>query len=351
MLGKACPLFALCSPGLGCSCPKDFRILAYALKPFSTMSQFSRLSDDEILKKIQSIIPPLTYEQHKGQSGCIGIIGGSEEYTGAPYFAAISALKLGADLAHVFCSRSAAPVIKSYSPELIVHPFLSDDEASDQMKEWIPRLHAVVIGPGLGRNPKIFKTVLSIMEELKKQEKPLVIDADGLFMITNNLEAVKEYKNVILTPNQVEFERLCHAVGCDTNSDIDEKQLTLSVSKLLGGLVIARKHRHDIITDGVDVLEVKANGSPRRCGGQGDLLSGAAAVFFHWSLKTSFGQKSREVSGSHPGVLGGYAACLLSKLCAESAFGKYGRSTTTTDLINEIHFIFQKHFEKHTQKL
>lgn len=30
----------------------------------------------------------------------------------------------GADILHVFCARGAAPVIKSYSPELIVHPYL-----------------------------------------------------------------------------------------------------------------------------------------------------------------------------------------------------------------------------------
>lgn len=32
----------------------------------------------------------------------------------------------GADLSHVFCTKDAAPVIKSYSPELIVHPILEE---------------------------------------------------------------------------------------------------------------------------------------------------------------------------------------------------------------------------------
>jgi len=30
----------------------------------------------------------------------------------------------GADLGFVICTKEAAPVIKSYSPELIVHPIL-----------------------------------------------------------------------------------------------------------------------------------------------------------------------------------------------------------------------------------
>lgn len=58
----------------------------------------------DFIEEITPIIPPLTFDSHKGQAGRIGIVGGSKNYTGAPYFAAISALKIGCDLAHVFCT-------------------------------------------------------------------------------------------------------------------------------------------------------------------------------------------------------------------------------------------------------
>ena len=67
-------------------------------------------------------------------------------YTGAPYFSAISALKSGADLVHVFCEREAATVIKSYSPELIVHPVLDTEYVLEEIDSWLPRIHCVVIG-------------------------------------------------------------------------------------------------------------------------------------------------------------------------------------------------------------
>ena len=67
-------------------------------------------------------------------------------YTGAPYFAAISALKTGADLAHVFCEREAGQVIKSYSPELIVHPVLDTEYVMEEIDRWLPRFHCVVLG-------------------------------------------------------------------------------------------------------------------------------------------------------------------------------------------------------------
>ena len=75
-------------------------------------------------KAVQRLVPPLSFDSRKGQNGRIGVLGGSYEYTGAPYYAAQSALQAGADLAYVFCADGAAPAIKSYSPELIVLPCL-----------------------------------------------------------------------------------------------------------------------------------------------------------------------------------------------------------------------------------
>lgn len=43
---------------------------------------------------IKQIIPPLTSALHKGQLGKIGVIGGSLEYTGAPFFAGIAAQRI-----------------------------------------------------------------------------------------------------------------------------------------------------------------------------------------------------------------------------------------------------------------
>ena len=53
---------------------------------------------------VRRVVPPLTFALHKGQGGRIAVVGGSLEYTGAPYFAAMAALRTGADIAHVFCT-------------------------------------------------------------------------------------------------------------------------------------------------------------------------------------------------------------------------------------------------------
>src|SRR6266487_6266293 len=108
---------------------------------------------------IASIVPPLTSNLHKGEMGRIGVIGGSREYTGAPYFAAISTLKIGADLSYVFTTKDAAPIIKSYSPELIVYPSLDSNDAYEEISSHLPQLHTVVIGPGLGRDVTMWTVV------------------------------------------------------------------------------------------------------------------------------------------------------------------------------------------------
>lgn len=83
---------------------------------------------------LDSCILPLSSEAHKGSSGRIGILGGSERYTGAPYYAGMAALHVGSDLAFVFCAEEASLAIKSYSPELMVAPVYSAREFNQNVE-------------------------------------------------------------------------------------------------------------------------------------------------------------------------------------------------------------------------
>lgn len=122
----------------------------------------------QLLGMVRSFVPSLSNDFHKGMMGRIGIIGGCREYTGAPYYAAISALKVGCDLSYVFCTDGAATAIKSYSPELIVLPYLDSASAGQEIGSWIERLHVLVIGPGLGRDRQILDNTKDIVLQAKK---------------------------------------------------------------------------------------------------------------------------------------------------------------------------------------
>lgn len=62
------------------------------------------------------------------------MIGGCLETAEAAFFAVVSALKLGAFMTHVFCTKDAALVIKGYCPEIVVHPILCE---SHSIKCWV----------------------------------------------------------------------------------------------------------------------------------------------------------------------------------------------------------------------
>ncbi|XP_050216162.1 ATP-dependent (S)-NAD(P)H-hydrate dehydratase isoform X2 [Mercurialis annua] len=295
-----------------------------------------------ILRAITPILDPVRY---KGQAGKIAVIGGCREYTGAPYFAAISALKIGADLSHVFCTKDAAPVIKSYSPELIVHPILEESynigggdkeqisaKVVAEVDKWMERFDCLVVGPGLGRDPFLLDCVSEIIKQARRSNVPIVVDGDGLFLVTNSLELVSGYPLAVLTPNVNEYKRLVQKIlNCEVDGDAAHGQL-LSLAKRIGGVTILRKGKSDLISDGETVKSVSIFGSPRRCGGQGDILSGSVAVFLSWAKKVA-AEGNLSVSPENPTMLGCIAGSALLRKAASLAFEDKRRSTLTGDII------------------
>uniref|UniRef100_A0A7C9DYR5 ATP-dependent (S)-NAD(P)H-hydrate dehydratase n=1 Tax=Opuntia streptacantha TaxID=393608 RepID=A0A7C9DYR5_OPUST len=303
-------------------------------------------SEVDAINIIRKITPTLDLSRYKGQAGKIAVIGGCREYTGAPYFAAISALKIGADLSHVFCTKDAAPIIKSYSPELIVHPILEESySVSDEDKrstankvlaevnKWMERFDCIVVGPGLGRDPFLLDCVSEIMKHARQLNIPLIIDGDGLFLVTNTLDLVSGYPLAVLTPNVNEYKRLVQRVlNCEVNDQEASAQL-LSLVKGIGGVTVLRKGKSDLISDGDAVCSVSIFGSPRRCGGQGDILSGSVAVFLSWARHCISAEGDLDTRSMNPTVLGCVAASALLRKAASMAFKNNKRSTLTTDII------------------
>uniref|UniRef100_A0A2C9M3E4 ATP-dependent (S)-NAD(P)H-hydrate dehydratase n=2 Tax=Biomphalaria glabrata TaxID=6526 RepID=A0A2C9M3E4_BIOGL len=307
----------------------------------------STLSHSHVIQIAKSVIPPLHHGMHKGQAGRVAVLGGCQEYTGAPYFAAITALKVGADLSHVFCTSSAATVIKSYSPELIVHPVLDSLTAVTEISQWLPRFHSLVVGPGLGRDEQLLEIVSEVIQKAREQQLPIVIDADGLFLVTQNPDIIRGYTNAVLTPNVAEFDRLYERVLGTKQDPSEPIAMAKELSKQLGHVTVVQKGSHDIITNGDKVLVCSEEGSPRRCGGQGDLLSGALGTFLFWSKQAvDSNNESCGIDQCGYTLCAAYASCSLTRLCNKMAFRENGRSTTTTDMIAQISKAFITLYEK-----
>jgi len=303
----------------------------------STTSTRSAAPSEELLEllgRAKTAVPPLTNSLHKGELGRIAVIGGSTEYTGAPYFAAISALKLGADLVHVFCVKDAAPVIKSYSPELIVHPVLDTEDAVEKIQSHLGRIHVFIVGPGLGTDPTVLDITKQLLSIFRANQKPVVLDADGFKCLEPDLSNVKNFKYLVMTPNAHEYQQIFRG------GDFVEIMSNLGAE---APSVLVKGERDEIYTSGDYSTAVSVyGGSPRRCGGQGDLLSGCIATFLHWTIRHG----ERE-----PVKVAAAAACVLVKEFNRRAFLEKGRSMTASDMIEKIHEAFEDLIEPRSNKM
>lgn len=270
-------------------------------------------------------LPKLTFNHYKGNSGRVGIVGGCFEYTGAPFFAGQAVLKMGGDLSHIFCMKSAATAIKSYAPEQIVHPYLPDpnddpssvEKAIENVIKWYNSVDSFVVGPGLGRDVLTLSFTEKLISQLKEKEplKPLILDGDALFLVSTKPELVAGSKNVILTPNGGEYMRLAKALSLPNDCDVKE------MAKKLGVKIFA-KGKIDRFTDGERVQEFNYKGSPRRVGGQGDILAGSFGLLASYAPNDLFAAAD--------------AVSEVIKKAAILAFNKHKRSTITTDILDEL---------------
>ena len=74
----------------------------------------------------------------------------------------------------------------------MVHPYMRQeknlaknetiDSISQTVTDMLDRLHVVVIGPGLGRDPAMQETCARVITAAKKKNISFVLDADGLYL-------------------------------------------------------------------------------------------------------------------------------------------------------------------------
>ncbi|KAI5999293.1 Ribokinase-like protein [Pisolithus orientalis] len=289
----------------------------------------------------------------------------------------MSALRLGADLSHVICAPTAAQAIKSYSPDLIVHPILKEDAPQDRVKKeldsLLSRLHVLVVGPGLGREDYMQNYAKMALRLARTKAMFLVLDADALWMIGQDLSLVKGYRRAVLTPNVVEFKRLSEQAGVDPKS-VPAEQRAAEVSKRLGGVVVLQKGPKDLIaTDttgeaanleesGIrhvldeesqkvkEVIEVDVEGGLKRCGGQGDVLSGTVGAMLAWGKcyeDGAFGDKS--IPESRLPILAAVGGSMVTRTSSKRAFRVEGRGLVTQDMIPYLAKAFAENFGEDLQ--
>ena len=218
-------------------------------------------------------LPHRSPQANKRTAGDVVIIGGSRQYVGAPVLCAVAAQRTGAGYVTVACPPDAAAAVSHHLVEQIVSPWPEGEPGavSAALLEMTRHAGAVVIGPGLGRDPRTQEIVRNFVMETVR---PLVVDADALFALAGHTEVVAG-KKAVLTPHDGEFARLLgeHADSAITNriKAADEFAASLDATLLLKGprSIVATKEATYVNLTGNELLATA---------GSGDVLSGMIAA-------------------------------------------------------------------------
>jgi len=204
---------------------------------------------------------------HKGSYGHALIIGGSKGKIGAVTLATRACLNAGAGLVTAYIPECGYVPLQASQPETMV--LVSGEDKIDKI-EFDIEPTVVGIGVGLGINDD---TVNAFFNFIGKNKIPLVIDADGLNILSKNITLLKKLPaQSILTPHPKELERL---IG-NWNDDFEKLEKTKAFAKKYNCIVII-KGAHSITIQG-DIGYVNATGNPGMAtAGSGDVLTGLIA--------------------------------------------------------------------------
>jgi len=235
------------------------------------LSNFAGPGDVQLVIKTRSAIA------HKGDSGRILLVGGSDVFSGAPVLMSIAALRTGVDLAYTAAPEKTAHDIASMSADLITvkleGSYLNPNNVK-ALREYVHAVDAVVMGPGVGLHEETRQFTKEFVNVVEEEGKPLLLDADGL-------KAFGEFKRrlkvpLVLTPHAGEYAIL---TGKHLPDDVPGRVDFVRQTAAELGAVVLLKGPVDIISDGTHVKLNFTHNPGMTVGGTGDVLSGIVGAF------------------------------------------------------------------------
>lgn len=246
----------------------------FAVANAIAISNYRTCLEGDFLKYPLNIIKERKPESHKGMYGKIAIIGGSFLMPGAVMLAANGALRSGCGLLNLVIPECILNIIASNIYES-TYKILSADNGTmiieDKDINLILEGHdALAIGVGIGFKKSLLNPIEKILE---KSEIPIVIDADGLNIISSNVDILKKNRicNIILTPHPLEMSRL---TGLDVKYiNSNREKVAKDFSKKYNCVVLLKGH--NTVVAYKDRVYVNNTGNPGMAtGGSGDVLTG-----------------------------------------------------------------------------
>jgi hydroxyethylthiazole kinase-like uncharacterized protein yjeF len=272
---------------------------------------------------VKGNIPIRNRLSHKYSSGKTFILGGSPGLSGAAYLSSVSALRIGCGAVILGIPESMNSILETKTTEVITYPLSETNEhtISDsnykKISDKIDWSDVTLLGPGIGRNEITLSLIRNI---IKNKIAILVIDADGLFALKDNLNILKRHNGkIILTPHYGEFSNLTGLTTEEIQKDL------INISKSFAKkykVILVLKNAPTIITDG-DYLFINPTGKENLATiGSGDVLAGI--------ISGLYAQTRNPLVSALLGVF-------IHGKCGDALYESSGSSSTLAgDLINKI---------------
>lgn len=294
---------------------------------------FPRIIEFDDIRRLLPFRPP---GGNKGTFGNILIVAGARGFSGAAAMAATSALKVGAGLVRLAAPRGIINALESKLLEVVKISLPQTNEetislkAVDTLLPHLEKTDVVVIGPGITTHPETAKFLFKFLPEISV---PLVIDADAINIIAQNIKFFKKIRTpFILTPHPGELSRLTRI----TPQEINLRRIDLApkLAEEFGSTLILKGAPTVIASPKGEIFINPTGNSGLASAGSGDVLVGMISGFL--------AQKLSPIEASVVGVF-------LHALCADLAMDENNvYSLTAGDLIEyipeSINYIIRREF-------
>lgn len=223
---------------------------------------------------LSSLLPKRDEHSHKGSCGRVLVIGGSPCMSGAPYFSAKAAYRVGAGLVEVFTHESNRVILQTLLPEAVMSVWSKGALDFGTLDRSIKKAKVIAIGMGLSQS----EHALEILRfTLKTRTCPIVIDADALNLIAGEPSLISLLgDSAVLTPHPLEAARLSGAQVSEIVAD--PPRFAKLLADRLGAVCLLKDHRTAVASPHSEDIYINLSGnSGMSTGGSGDVLDGVIA--------------------------------------------------------------------------
>jgi len=232
---------------------------------------------------VAGLLPVPSAESDKYRRGVLGVVAGSDRFTGAAWLAVGAAIHGGAGMVRLVSAGRPAAIVRQSWPEAVITVIEDAGPGPAQVLRTAGRVQAWTAGPGMGTGDD----AAGLLAEVLATDLPVLIDADGLTLVAADHGLLPRRAPTLLTPHAGELSRL---LGADRD-DVEARRLEYvrRAAAELGATVLLKGSTTVIATaeagpqgpqgtqeDGAPV-HVNATGTPwLATAGSGDVLSGLA---------------------------------------------------------------------------